>query len=96
MQWSFPVTPGDYEVRIYFAEIWFTTPGMRIFDVSIEGNLVLNDYDIVADVGAFKGVVKSFVVTADTSLDIVFGHVVENPKLSAIEIMPVSSGGGGS
>jgi hypothetical protein len=92
MLWSFPVPPGSYEVRLYFAEIWYTDPGRRIFDVSVEGNLVLNDYDIVADVGAFKGVVKSFVVTADTSLDILFGHVVENPKISAIEIRPVGGG----
>ena len=27
MQWSFPVTPGSYEVRLYFAEIYFTTRG---------------------------------------------------------------------
>ena len=56
------------EVRLYFAEICFTSPGARSFDVSVEGNLVLNDYDIVADVGAFAGVMKSFVVSADADV----------------------------
>jgi N-acetylneuraminic acid mutarotase len=92
MQWSFPVPPGSYEVRIYFAEIYFTSPGQRAFDVFVEGNLVLDNYDIVADVGARKGVMKSFIVTSDSFLNVVFGHAVENPKVSAIEIRPVGGG----
>jgi hypothetical protein len=87
MQWSFPVTPGTYEVRLYFAEIFFSSPGARAFNVSIGGQTVLSAYDIVADVGAFTGVMKSFTVTAGTSLDIAFGPVLENPKISAIEIV---------
>ena len=87
LQWSFPVTPGRYEVRLYFAEIWFTTAGARTFNVAIEGNQVLSQYDIVADVGAFTGVMKSFTVSADASLDILFSHFIENPKISAIEIL---------
>ena len=94
LQWTFPVTPGTYQVRLYFAEIWFTSPGARSFDVFVEGNLVLNDYDIVADVGAFAGVVKSFVVSADTALNVAFQRVVENPKVSAIEILPVTAAPG--
>ena len=70
MQWSFPVTPGTSKVRLYFAEIWFTSSAARTFDVSIEGTQVLTGYDIVADVGAFTGVMKSFTVTADSLLDI--------------------------
>ena len=94
MQWSFPVTPGAYDVRLYFAEIYFTTPNSRIFDVSIEGSLVLNDYDIAADVGALKGVVKTFRVNSDSTLNINFGRVVENPKVSAIEILDAPSQAG--
>ena len=90
MQWSFPVTPGRYQVRLYFAEIFFTAPGARVFNVAIEGAQVLNQYDIVADVGAFTGVMKSFTVDADTTLNILFSHVVENPKVSAIEILDAS------
>ena len=90
MTWSFPVSPGTYEVRLYFAEIWFTTPNSRIFGVSIEGSPVLTGYDIVADVGSMKGVAKSFVVASDSTLDVQFNRIVENPKVSAIEILEVT------
>lgn len=90
MKWSFPVSPGRYQVRLYFAEIYSgaQSVGARVFDVSIEGEVVLNNYDIFADVGGYKGVVKSFFVSSDSTLDIDFGHVAENPKVSAIEILP--------
>jgi hypothetical protein len=94
MLWSFPVTPGSYVVRLYFAELYFTTPGARVFNVALEGEPVLQNYDIVADVGALKGVVKSFAVVSDASLDIAFTRLVENPKINAIEILqPLPSAG---
>ncbi len=88
MQWNFAVTPGTYEVRLFFAETYNVTQvvGGRVFDVSIENNLVLDNYDIFADVGSNRGVMKSFLVTADSNIDIDFARVVENPKINAIEI----------
>jgi N-acetylneuraminic acid mutarotase len=90
MKWSFPVSPGGYQVRLYFAEIYEGSQnvGARVFNVSIEGSPVLSNYDIFAEVGGYKGVVKSFFVSSDSALDIEFGHVVENPKIAAIEILP--------
>src|SRR5687767_3518251 len=66
LQWDFPVSPGSYEVRLYLAEIYSGAQfvGARVFDVSIEGQLVLDNYDVFAAVGAFKGVVKSFTITS--------------------------------
>jgi hypothetical protein len=89
MQWDFPVTPGQYEVRLYFAEIYSgaQSVGARKFDVSIEGAIALNDYDIFADVGGFKAVMKEFQVNSDSNLDIDLGHVVENPAIKGIEIL---------
>lgn len=89
MQWDFAVDPGLYEVRLYFAETYSSTSGVgkRVFDVAIEGETVLDDYDIFADVGKNKGVMKSFVVQADGNIDIDFAHVVQNPLVRAIEIV---------
>jgi hypothetical protein len=101
--WSFDVTSGEsYEVRLYFAEI-FHAPGApgegddvggdgevgdRVFDVSIEGQQVLDDYDIVADVGAGTGTVKTFEATpTDGTLDVSFTTEVDNAKISAIEVV---------
>ena len=90
MKWSFPVSPGRYQVRLYFAEIYSGNQnvGARIFDVSVEGAVLLDNYDIFADVGGYTGVVKSFFVSSDSTLNIDFGHVVENPKVNAVEILP--------
>ncbi|GAB5378278.1 MAG: hypothetical protein AcusKO_47400 [Acuticoccus sp.] len=87
-QWDFDVTNGDYTVNLYFAEIFQDADGARVFDVEIEGVLVLDDYDIHADVGMNVAVMKSFDTTvSDDVLDIDFTTVVDNAKISAIEII---------
>ncbi len=91
MQWDFPVTiPGNYKVRLYLLSNCTCTNevGERVFDVAIEGTVLLDDYDIVADVGHKVATMKEFVVpVADGNLDINFFHVVENPLINAIEIL---------
>jgi hypothetical protein len=96
MQWNFPVDTGSYEVRLYFAETYtgITWSGQRVFDVSIEGINVLEDYDIFDDAGGRNiGVMKSFVTTVtDGNLTIDFRHVVENPSIKGIEILTAPDG----
>jgi len=91
MQWDIPLVPGQYEVRLYFAEIFGPTKaiGARVFSVEIEGNPVLPALDIFARAGANKALMESFIVNSDENLDIDFGHLVENPALKAIEILPL-------
>jgi hypothetical protein len=93
MQWDFPVTPGTYQVRLFFAEIFdgALSVGARVFDVSIEGTLVLDNYDVFAEVGGYKGVVKTFQVNSNATLDIDFARVVENPAIKGIEIVSVAA-----
>ena len=55
--------------------------------------LVLDNYDIYADVGGFKGVMKSFMVTADSNIDIDFRHVVDAPGINGIEILVPNTSG---
>ena len=88
--WDFPVTVGrQVQVRLYFANRCSCTSqaGQRGFDVSIDGTKVLDNYDIVADVGDQKGTMKSFHVTSDGDVNIDFGHRTENPLVNAIEIV---------
>ena len=96
MAYDFPVVPGQYEVRLYFAETWSggQGAGIRVFDVSIEGVTALDDYDIFADVGGYAGVTKSFSIVSDSVLNIEFLHVTQNPAVKGIEILSVSSGTG--
>jgi len=93
MEWNFGglVNGARYAVRLYFAEI-AASPGVgqRVFDVSIEGQTVLDDFDIYAEAGENTGVVKTFVVTAgsDGNLDIDFSKVsgTDEPLVSALEV----------
>ncbi len=97
MQWAFPVENGtEVEVRLYFVDAWdgTTEPGDRVFDVVIEGETVLNDYDIVADVGPDTGTMKNFTVTSDGTVNVEFLHVVQNPIVSAVEIVKKESSSG--
>jgi hypothetical protein len=59
--------PGaTYKVRLHFAEGFFKTPGNRLFNVAIDGQTVLNNFDIVAVAGAAnKAVIEEFSVKAD-------------------------------
>ncbi|XP_071741465.1 probable LRR receptor-like serine/threonine-protein kinase At1g07650 isoform X2 [Rutidosis leptorrhynchoides] len=60
---------GNYTVRLHFAEIVFSQDstfnslGKRVFDVYVQGELKLKDFDIVKDAGgAGRPVVKNFTV----------------------------------
>ena len=74
MQWDIPVSPGAYILRLYFAEIVsnFMAPDKRKFDVEINGVEVLDGYDVFAEVGANKGVVKTYNIVTDANLDVDF------------------------
>lgn len=97
--YGIPLPEGNYDIVLHFAEIfWGATggspggAGSRVFDVSIEGNIVLDDYDIIADVGSETPVAKMFTVTVtDGNLDLNFSALpatggVNQAKVSAIEI----------
>ncbi len=59
-----------------------------MFNVSLEGQLVLPNYDIVADVGDQTGTMKEFTgIVSDGDINIDFSHVVENPLINGIEII---------
>ena len=53
--------PRLYTVRLFFAEPERLTPGMRVFDVTLEGKTVLRDFDVVkAAGGPLRTIVREF------------------------------------
>ena len=89
MAWSLPVTPGTYDVALYFAEIFPGSDGVaqRVFDVNIEGNLVADDLDPWLQAGGYeRGYVATYSVQSDEQLDILFTRESQNPALKGIEI----------
>jgi N-acetylneuraminic acid mutarotase len=91
--YQIPVANGTYEVDLHFAEIFWTSAGQRVFDVSLEGALVLNDFDIWSVAGANTAMKMTFVTTvSDGVLTVNLATVVDNAKISAIEVRPTTGG----
>ncbi len=96
MAWNFPVESGrEVEVRLYFANRCGCTSevGERVFDVRLEGQTVLQDYDIVADAGDQVGTMEAFTVTSDGAINLEWLHKVENPLVNGIEIVEKTESG---
>ena len=91
LTYAFPVPyQGDYDVTLYFAEIHGPSfnVGSRIMDVNLEGNLVLDDYDIYADVGGQYATSKSFSVNVtDGVLDFYATSLNNTAKISGFSII---------
>ncbi len=86
---------AQYDVRLDFSENFFNSAGSRLFNVKINGNQVLTNFDIFAAAGAeFKAVAKSFEdVAADGNgyVTIEFDNVAGGAKVDGIEITPSPS-----
>lgn len=65
LKYELPLPDGEYLVEFYFAEPWLGiggngyAKGMRIFDVAINGKIVLKDFDIYKEAGANAALKKT-------------------------------------
>jgi hypothetical protein len=78
-----------HAVTLYFAEIYLTSSGSRLFNAPINGTSVLSNFDNYATAGGqSKGIAESFTTTADSNgqIAIQFTAVTENPKIYVIGI----------
>jgi glucosylceramidase len=86
---------ATYTLHLHFAEFFWSSAGQRVFGVLINGRQVLSGFDIIAATGAKdRAIVEQFTTTASSSGQIViqFSTVVDNAKVSGIEILPGGSG----
>jgi hypothetical protein len=81
---------GMYIVDLHFAETYWTAPGQRLFNVSINNKQVLNNYDILASAGKeYTATEQSFYATADSTGTITINFVAgaaDNPQINGIQI----------
>jgi hypothetical protein len=92
------LTPNtSFNVRLDFNELYWGTPlsgnsggsGSRVFNVAINGNQVLNNFDIYQTAGgANKAIAENFPVTSDANgrITIQFTAVTDNAMVSGIEV----------
>jgi subtilisin family serine protease len=73
-EYRFDTLPnGVYQVELRFAELSNRQPGQHIYDVMIEGNVVLFAHDVAAEVGTYTADDHSFFVpVTDGSLNVRF------------------------
>jgi endoglucanase len=86
------VPNGTYTVRMHFAETYegIDSEGPRVFDVKLQGQVVLKDFDPQKTVGGVqKPLMKEFKGIAVTNglLQIVFVAKLQNPEINGIEII---------
>jgi hypothetical protein len=81
---------GARTVRLHFAEVRYG-PNQRKFNVDINGRRVLTDFDIAAEAGKDRALVKEFggiVPDLDGNIDISFSRgSADEPKICGIQIL---------
>jgi len=93
LTYSIPVVEMDrtYVVAMHFAELYHTTAGQRIFDVMLEGETVLKDLDLVAQLGEplvaqeYKFILSEGAIT-DGSIDISIVSTKDFGKINGLEV----------
>ena len=86
---------GTYMVRLYFAEPYWGAPGgpegaegRRVFSVTAEGETLIEDLDIYAEVGELTALVKQAEVDVqDGELNLSFTASEGEPIVAAIEVL---------
>lgn len=100
--YDIPLPPGDYELRLHFAETLYGEDNVagggessRVFNVWINDREALHEFDVIAEAGASTADVRAFkdiTPAADGKLHLRFEPFSNPPQLSAIEITPGTPG----
>ena len=102
--YAIPVLPGEYELRLYWAEPIFRLANEsngggeneRRFHVSINGKRVLSAFDVVADSGISPVAIRAFrgiVAGPDGKIHIQFAAAYGTPFVNGLELIRVAPGG---
>ena len=97
MKYDIPLVNGQYRIILHFLEIYYGVSGNggvgnRVFDVILEGKLIEDDLDLADRVGPNVVYSPSHIVDiTDGMLTIDFEASVNDPIISAIEILEVTS-----
>ncbi len=84
--------PAEYTVRLYFADFDNEQAGKRPFDIKLQGQVVLDDFDIVRGAGgSCKAVVRQFRGIA-VSDNLKIELVAQDKNLSSKNGVPVLCG----
>jgi hypothetical protein len=96
--YDIPLAPGAYELRLYFAETLYGETNAagggetsRLFNIYINGNKTLDQFDVIEDAGTNHADVRAFkdiAPASDGKLHLKFEAFTNPAFLNAIEITP--------
>src|SRR6185369_3722477 len=96
--YDIPLSAGAYELRLHFAETLYGENNVagggessRVFNVSINGQEVLHEFDVISEAGPSTADIRTFKdisPASDGKLHLKFEPFTNPPLLSAIEITP--------
>ena len=88
-QYQFAVANGTYAVNLKFAENYATAAGQRSFNVIINGQTVLTNFDIFAAAGGgFKALDRGFSASVTNGQMIIqLVPVIGAAKIDAVELV---------
>lgn len=91
--YNLSVPNGVYVVNLRFAETDFNSTGERVFNVTLNGQLVLSNFDILAQAGcADCALDRAFTVqVTNGTITIALSAIVNNAKIDGIEIIQESA-----
>ncbi len=88
--YAIPLPRGRYTVTLHFCEGWSAAPGLRVFEVVIEGETRLDGYDGFARAGFGVAASESFdVAVEDGLLEIELRARKGGADVAAIEVRPI-------
>ncbi|MET0133613.1 MAG: malectin domain-containing carbohydrate-binding protein, partial [Kibdelosporangium sp.] len=81
------VAKGTYQLELNYAELGWTDPNARLFDVIVEGRLLTPALDVAGEVGGFAALAQShFVQVDDGQLNVRFVARTGAPILNGIRL----------
>jgi Malectin domain/Viral BACON domain len=89
--YNIPVPNGSYTVTLHFAEIQYSSPGQRVFNVVINGATVLSNFDILTHAPVLTPFTQQFPVTVTNgAVQIAVNGVVAKGLVNAIQVAPAT------
>jgi len=91
-RYEIPINDGRYIVRMHFVENYWSAEAARLFDITIEDELRLANFDIYKEVGYRTALVKDFEVNVtDRILNIKFNPSADRVAIAGLEIFTDST-----
>jgi GH35 family endo-1,4-beta-xylanase len=94
LAYAIPVESGkDYEITLKFAEIYFSAGGSRIFDVHVEGQLFLDNFDVFSAAGG-RNIAQDTSIVVNVKKSCISIELTASPDNAAIKGIVITEEGG--